>query len=387
VKDALRWYLPLVIVAATLNLRPALLTLGIVLPAVQKSLELSPLGSGALTALPIFALGFASPLAVPIGRRLGWSGGLIFALFLVGIGTTLRSAGTDLALYAGSLTLGIGIGLGNVYVPTLIKARLSKRIGLSMGVYTMTLTAGALISITLTPLLFSTFGDWRPTLAVWAIPAFAGAAMAVPLLLDNFHPQGRVAGMGLWRHPLAWAVSIYMGLQSGTFYAMALWLGTLIIARGQSLRDAANDLTAFYVVQFFMALVTPMVLTKTRRQDLVAIGVAGSAGAFIVGILYGPPAMILAFCILLGAMMGAMFAVGLTFQVLRARSTDNVARLSSMALCVGYIIAAAGPFMLGLVNRWPDARFASTVWLCAMAVLTMIAGAYAGRPRFVDPPA
>jgi MFS transporter, CP family, cyanate transporter len=97
--------------------------------------------------------------------------------------------------------------------------------------------------------------------------------------------------------------------------------------------------------------------------------------------------MILAFCILLGAMMGAMFAVGLTFQVLRARSTDNVARLSSMALCVGYIIAAAGPFMLGLGNRWPDARFASTVWLCAMAVLTMIAGAYAGRPRFVDPPA
>ena len=57
VKAALRWYLPVVIVAATLNLRPALLTLGLVLPAVQRSLALSPFGAGALTALPIFALG------------------------------------------------------------------------------------------------------------------------------------------------------------------------------------------------------------------------------------------------------------------------------------------------------------------------------------------
>ena len=95
VKAALRWYLPLVVVAATLNLRPALLTLGLVLPAVQRSLALSPFGAGALTALPILALGLASAVAVPVGRRLGWSGGLVFALVLVGAGTLLRSAGSD----------------------------------------------------------------------------------------------------------------------------------------------------------------------------------------------------------------------------------------------------------------------------------------------------
>ena len=65
----LRWYVPIVIVAVALNLRPALLTLGAVLPAVQHALGLSPLGSGMLTALPIFALGLASALAVPVARR------------------------------------------------------------------------------------------------------------------------------------------------------------------------------------------------------------------------------------------------------------------------------------------------------------------------------
>ena len=385
-KAALRWYLPLVIVAATLNLRPALLTLGLVLPAVQHSLQLSPFGAGALTALPIFALGFASAIAVPIGRRLGWSGGLIFALILVGIGTALRSAGTDLALYAGALTLGIGIGLGNVYVPTLVKARLSSRIGLAMGVYTMMLTLGALLSVSLTPALIAHFGDWRPTLAIWALPAFAAALIALPLLVDNLYPQQHVAGMGFWRNGLAWAISAYMGLQSAIFYAIALWLGALIAARGLDLHDVAADLTVFYFTQFLAALLTPIALLKTRRQDVMAVLVVAANGALIVAILYGPLSLAFAFCALLGFTMGAMFGVALTFPIIRARTTDSAARLSSMALCIGYIIASLGPLVLGLVNRTADARLASTIWLGFLVVITMIAGAIAGRQRYVDDP-
>jgi len=384
VKAALRWYLPLAIVAATLNLRPALLTLGVVLPAVQRTLALSPFGAGALTALPIFALGFASAIAVPIGRRLGWSGGLIFALVLVGAGTLLRSAGTSAMLYAGALILGVGIGLGNVYVPTLVKARLAERIGLAMGVYTMMLTVGALISVSLTPLFFARFGDWRPTLAVWALPAFGAALIALPLLSDNLRPQEHLPGMGLWRNGLAWAVSLYMGMQSATFYGIALWLGALIAARGSALHQVAADLSIFYLTQFVTALIAPMLLTKLRRQDVMAVLVAGTNGVLIVAILYGPVGTILAFCALLGLGMGGLFAIALTFQVLRARTTDNAARLSSMALCVGYTIASVGPLVLGLVNRSPDARLASTLWLLAICLATMIAGAIAGQPRFVD---
>lgn len=385
-KAALRWYLPLVIVAATLNLRPALLTLGLVLPAVQHALHLSPFGAGTLTALPIFALGFASAISVPIGRRLGWSGGLIFALVLVGIGTALRSAGTDLALFAGALTLGIGIGLGNVYVPTLVKARLSSRIGIAMGVYTMMLTLGALLSVSLTPALVAHFGDWRPTLAIWAVPAFVAAMLALPLLVDNFYPQPHVPGMGFWRSGLAWAISAYMGLQSAIFYAIALWLGALIAARGLGLHEVAADLTVFYFTQFLAALITPILLLKTRRQDIMAVLVVAANGVLVVAILYGPLSLAFAFCAALGFTMGAMFGVALTFPVIRARTTDSAARLSSMALCVGYIIASLGPLVLGLVNRTADARLASTLWLCFLVVITMIAGSIAGRRRFVDDP-
>jgi MFS transporter, CP family, cyanate transporter len=141
----------------------------------------------------------------------------------------------------------------------------------------------------------------------------------------------------------------------------------------------------FYFVQFLAALVAPVILTKARRQDIIAMFFAGSTGALIIAVLYGPPATTFAFCAALGIGMGGLFGVALTFQVLRARSTDNVARLSSMSLFIGYCIASAGPLVLGLVNHTADARLASALWLTAIAVLTMIAGAFAGRPRFVDP--
>jgi CP family cyanate transporter-like MFS transporter len=380
----LRWYVPIVIVAVALNLRPALLTLGPVLPAVQRALALSPLGSGLLTALPIFALGAASAVAVPVGRWLGWSGGLVFSLALIGAGTLLRSAGSEWALYAGALVLGLGIGLGNVYVPTLVKARLASRIGLAMGVYTMMLTASALVSVSVTPALLAHFGDWRPTLAVWAIPAFVAMVVVLPMLADNIRPEQRVPGMGLWRNRLAWAVSAYMGLQSALFYALALWLGALINARGVSLGQVALDLTAFYFTQFLAALGAPLLLTRAPRQDIVAAVLVAFVGVLSVAVLYGPTSATFAFCGLLGFALGAVFAVALTFQVIRARSAENAARLSSMAQCVGYLVASLGPLVLGLVNRMPDARLASTVWLVALVIATMVAGSLAGRPRFVD---
>lgn len=385
-KAALRWYLPLAIVPAALNLRPALITLGVVLPAVQRTLALSPFGAGALTALPILALGLAPAVAVPLGRRLGWSGGLVFALVLVGAGTLLRSSGGSVALYAGALTLGVGIGLGNVYVPTLVKARLAERIGVAMGVYTMMLAGGALLSVSLTPALFAHFGDWRPTLAVWALPAFAAALIALPLLGDNLRPERRVAGLGFWRNGLAWAVSLYMGMQSASFYSIALWLGALMAARGTSLAAVAADLSAYYFMQFASALITPMLLTRTRRQDVMAVAIAGTNGALMVAILYAPLGASFLLCAVLGLGMGAMFGVALTFQVIRARTTDSAARLSSMALCVGYVAASLGPLVLGLVNHLAQARLASALWLVVICAITMGAGAFAGRPRFVDAP-
>jgi CP family cyanate transporter-like MFS transporter len=380
----LRWYAPVALVAVTFNLRAGLLTVGPVLPAIVRGLALSPAESGVLTALPILVLGLASAAAVPVGRVLGWSGGLVFAMALTAAGIRLRSAGSDVTLFAGAALLGIGIGLGNVFVPTLVKERFSGRIGLAMGLYSMLLTTGALVAVKLTPPLFAHFGDWRPTLAAFALPAFVAAAVATPLAFEVQRPPARARGMSLWGNPVAWAVTAFMGLQSAFFYAFAQWAGALLADRGIGLVDIAADLGAFYFTQFMGALALPIALTKSGRQDLVAAAIVACAGAAAVGILYGPPAAIFACSAVLGLAIGGVFAAALTFQVIRARTASSAARLSSMAQCAGYIIASAGPLVLGLVSRWPNARFASMLWLVALALFTAVAAILAGRPRFVD---
>ena len=380
----MRWYIPVVIVAATLNLRPVLLTLGPMLADVQRSLALSPLASGILTGLPVLALGLASAVAVPVGRKLGWNGGIVFGMILIGLGAVLRSQGAEWALYFGGALLGVGVGMSNVFVPTLVKAQLADRIGLAMGLYTMILTASAFASTALTPVIFKQFGDWRPTLAVWAIPAFIAALVALPSLAQNVRPKPRAAGTGLWKSPTAWAVTGYMGLQSALFYAIALWLGALIAARGLALGEVATALTTFYVTQSVSSLLAPIWLTKSNRQDLIAVALVACVGAMLVAILYGPLSLLYVFCGVLGVFLGGVFSVALTFQVIRARTADSAAKLSSMAQFVGYVIASVGPMVLGLVSKWPDARLASTIWMLALAAATGTSGWLAGKPRFVD---
>jgi CP family cyanate transporter-like MFS transporter len=380
----LRWYIPVVIIVATVNLRPALLTLGPVLPAVQRALDLAPFAAGLLTSLPILALGIASAVAVPVGRRLGWNGGLIGALLLIACGVVLRSSGSEAMLFTGALLLGLGSGLGNVFVPTLIKAHLGNHIGIAMGVYTMLLAGGALVSTAITPWIYSHFNDWKPTLEVFAIPVVIAAIIATPSLFNNLKPHAHVPGGGLYRNRLAWAVTGYMGLQSAIFYSTALWIGALMSARGMTLPEVAQALTLYYFWQFVSALVLPIALTKSSRQDLVAAACVVFAGAMVVCVLYGPLAYVNVSAGLMGLAMGAVFAVALTFQVIRARTSEVAARLSSMAQFVGYVLAAVGPLVLGLVSKSPDARLASTSWLIFLVIACAVCGWFAGKPRFVE---
>jgi CP family cyanate transporter-like MFS transporter len=165
---------------------------------------------------------------------------------------------------------------------------------------------------------------------------------------------------------------------------MAQWLPVLLAGRGQTLTEIAPELQIFYFTQFLASLAAPIVLTKVRRQDLMAAVLAAAVGVALAGMLYGPLAGIFAFSALLGIAIGCVFAIALTFQVIRARTAENAARLASMAQAGGYIIAAIGPLVLGLVSRWDDPRFASLVWLLILVACTMVSGFLAGRPRFVD---
>lgn len=377
-------YLLVAIVIAAFNLRPALVTVGPVLPEIGRALQLPPPSLGLLTALPILTLGIGSGLADPLGRRIGWSRGVLVASVLIALGIVARSAGNATTIYLGAIVAGFGIGLGGVYVPALVKANFTQ-LGVLVGVYSMMLTLGSLVSVALVPTLLLTFGgDWRRPLAVWALPALLSALAWLPLHAREGGARARRASVSLWRNRLAWIVALYMGLQSSLFYSLAAWLAAMLQARGVSLAGSGISLAWFFGPQLVGALLAPVVVARVRRQGLVALSLAALGGVTAALALRGPLALVNVSCGVLGICLGGVFGVALAYLVLRARHPETAASLSSMAQTVGYIVASLGPLALGALRALPKADLTSLAFLLLLTVLTMVFGLLAGRPVFVD---
>ena len=121
-------------------------------------------------------------------------------------------------------------------------------------------------------------------------------------------------------------------------------------------------------------------LNRLRDQRLVALAMALLAGVGLLGLLLAPGWSIL-WAMLFGAGAGAVIILGLTFISLRAGNPQQAAALSGMAQCVGYLLAAFGPPLMG---RLHDAAggWGLALTLCLGLSLAMaVAGWLAGRAR------
>ncbi len=105
-----------------------------------------------------------------------------------------------------------------------------------MGLYTMALCAGAAVAAGATVPLQHALGDsWALALAAWAVPALIAAAAAWSVQLGCRGAarswSRRRAPEGLWRVPLAWQVTLFVGLQSSLAYSIFAWLPPILRAR------------------------------------------------------------------------------------------------------------------------------------------------------------
>ncbi|MGV8242245.1 cyanate transporter, partial [Pseudomonas aeruginosa] len=60
--------------------------------------------------------------------------------------------------------------------------------------------------------------------------------------------------VGLWRDPLAWQVTLYMGLQSSLAYIVFGWLPSILIDRGMTAVEAGLVLSGSVMLQLITAL-------------------------------------------------------------------------------------------------------------------------------------
>ena len=380
------------VVLVALNLRGPVAAVSPVLSEVGAALGLSTQAAGLLTALPVLCFAAAAPLVGALARRTGAEVAVLLGLAGIAVGTVLRSAAGPVLLFAATVLLGVGITVGNVLIPVIIKQRFADRVGTVTGVYIAALIGGAATTAAVTAPLAGAVG-WRAGLGLWALLTVAAAGTWAVVVRARAAPPASTAGTlepagwpgSVWRQPTAWAVAGFFAAQSTVYFTMTAWLPTLLVQdAGVDRRAAGAGLSTYQLVGIAGTLLVPSLAARLRRQRGLAVGVAALSALPLVGLLAAPTAWPL-WTGLGGLAQGAGISLATTLIVLRTRAASATRRLSAMAQAVAYGVAAAGPVLVGAIYGSTRSWTLPLLVLLGVAALMGAAGVVAGRQVTVDP--
>lgn len=377
------------VVLIAFNLRPVFASLSVVLPEIIKATGLSATAASLLTTLPIVCLGVFAPLAPGLGRRFGTERTLLGCMVLILVGTVLRGTGNIALLFLASAIAGSGIAVSNVLLSGLVKRDFATQAALMMGLYTMAVCGGAASAAGLTvPIEHALGGGWTMALAMWALPAALVTLIWAPQALP-LKPVASESGFtvrGLWHDRLAWQVTFFMGLQSALAYIVMGWLAPILRERGLGSETAGYVVSLSVMTQVVTCLVVPALAVRLRNQRGLAVVLAMLTVGAMLAMLFAPlegTFGVWAWAVLLGVAQGGTFALALTMIVLRSPDSHVAAHLSGMAQGVGYMVAAFGPLVAGLLHGWTGSFRASSWLFIGLGIALVIAGLGAGRTMHV----
>ena len=317
------------------------------------------------------------------------------ALILIVVGTLARALGA-VGLYAGAVVAGVGIAIGGVLLPALVKARFPDRVGPVTGLYTCGLIGGALVAAAGTEPLRRALGlSWSVVLALWAVPALAALVVWLPVArgpvvaMATGHRSGRASGRAAagtpWRSGTAWLATAFMGGQSLLYYGALAWFAARYTSLGMPATQAGLLLGVFSATQLVSALGLPALAHRSGdTRPWIAASVAASTVALAL-VAVAPMAAPWAWAALLGLGMGGHFALALTVLAEISPTPADAAAVSGMAFFVGYLVAAAGPVAAGALRDLTGGYVAPFLALTVIGVLTLVAGVAAGGRRIGRP--
>jgi MFS transporter, CP family, cyanate transporter len=327
----------------------------------------------------VLLFGALAPLGPRLARRFAVERVLVVCTFVTAAAAALRGIDSTASLFAGSCIAGATVAIGQAVLPVFIRVAHPDALGRLTGAYSMSLPIGATIAGALSVPLEHAFGDsWPRSLAFWALPALLAALLWLPMAI-----RGRTMVTGgpaepMHREPLAWAVATYFGIQSMAFYAGLAWLPEMLHAGGWS-ETAAGELQALNsLVSAIPAFAVPVLATRMRSQFPLLVALVASGAVAVIGILAAPGVAPL-WMVLIGVAQGGTLGLGLILPVLKAEHASDVASLTAMTLTVGYLVAATGPWLLGILHDVSGGWDAPIVALLAITVLELVPGARATR--------
>ncbi|WFF04200.1 MFS transporter [Micromonospora sp. WMMD964] len=373
------------------NLRAVVTSLGALLDEVRDGLGLSGATAGLVTTLPTIAFAGLGALTPWLVRRVAPARVLVVAMSALAVGQVLRVVTDSTWIFVLTSALALsGIAVANILLPMLVKQHFPHRTGLVTGAYTMALTVGTTVAAATAVPIAHAFGSWRAGLGIWAAMAAVAVLPWVPLALRTRTGARRTTPTTAAptrvrpaRTRLGWAMAVYFGAQSLSGYAIMGWLAQLFRDAGYQPESAGLLLAGVTALGVPIALLMPTLAGRLGSLRPLVLGLTTASALAYLGLALAPHGAALLWVALLAVGQGA-FPMILTAIGLRARTAEGTVALSAFAQSTGYVIAALGPLMVGILYEATGGWTAPIGFLLGALAVQTTAGMAIARPRYVE---
>ncbi|WP_280273997.1 MFS transporter [Nocardia wallacei] len=394
-----------VIAAVAVNLRPGITTVGPRLDDITAYYGAGARAAGVITAVPVVAFAVVS-LVVPLVRgRMTLRGGMFGALAVIGVSLAVRPWGDLWLFVAATFTAALGVGLLTVLLPAAVRAIGNTRV--LVATFTTGLQAGAALGFAAVVPLSDLLGGWRPALAIWAVlapiaiaalwwsPATAAAegspsttthspAAPHPAAAtdpNRSRPAGTANPLTILRRTGTTGLAVFFGLQALVAFVVMGWLPSVLRDAGVGASAAGGYLGLLTFLGVPISLTVPPIVARSAHPERWLAGFSGCTVLGVLAFLVAPAAAPLLWSLVLGTGL-AVFSLALTVITVRAGSAEQAVEVSGAVQGVGYLIAAVGPYGIGLFRQLGDGWALPLGVLLATAVAQALTALTAGAaPR------
>ena len=367
------------VIFLSLILRTPITSVGAILGPLKSILDINNTVAGFITTIPLIAFAIFSPMVAKLSNKAGLEKTLLLAVITISIGLALRFYINTYVFFLTTFIIGVGITVGNVLLPGLVKKYYPEKLGLMTGFYAVVMNVGAAVAAGVSyPILSTNIGGekFSTGLAVniWLVIAiinvFVYTAMSKNSSVSEVKDSHEKVH-GYFKYSKMWTIMLSMGLQSALFYCSVSWFSEIMISKGFTPETAGLLLSISQFAQFPSTFIVPILADKVHNKLIIPVVITIGYLVSLVGMLYtsGNFVLMLTFIIIFALAGGGSFSYVMYLFSVKSRNESEAADISGLAQSGGYLLAAVFPPLLGYIRDISDWNKALYVLILTAAVL------------------
>ena len=367
------------VIFLSLILRTPITSVGAIVGPLKSILDINNTVAGFITTIPLIAFAIFSPMVAKLSNKAGLEKTLLLAALVISIGLGLRFYINTYVFFITTFIIGVGITIGNVLLPGLVKKYYPEKLGLMTGFYAVVMNVGAAVAAGISyPILSSNIGGekFSTGLAVniWIIIAviniFVYTAMSKNSSVSEVKDKHEKVH-GYFKYSKMWTIMLSMGLQSALFYCSVSWFAEIMISKDFSPETAGLLLSISQFAQFPSTFIVPILADKVHNKLIIPVVITIGYLVSLIGMLNtsGNFVLMLIFIIIFALAGGGSFSYVMYLFSVKSRNESEAADISGLAQSGGYLLAAIFPPLLGYIRDISDWNKALYVLILTAAVL------------------